>query len=315
MNDTNDLILSVTRIINAPRDVVWRCWTEPELLKQWHVPKPWRLDGVDMDVRPGGRFNTVFAGPDGERMENIGCFIDVMPGQRLVFTDGYAEGFMPRPDSFMTGVVELSDTDDGDTLMMWSARHPNQETKEQHLEMGFEAGWNAAVDQLDELVISLKKIENTPSMYRPLNRGSFDDMTDDRYRIHALCERLGQAHFSKDAESIVDCYTADAVIYSLAPPLKETIDRAGTKAWLETWNGPILMDMKDFNLVVGDSLAWSTALHRIRGEKIDGTKEDLWFRTTMCFRKAGDGWRIVHDHSSVPFYMDGSLKAAVDLQP
>ena len=68
-------------------------------------------------------------------------------------------------------------------------------------------------------------------------------------------------------------------------------------------------------LVVGDGLAWSTALNRIRGTKTDGTKEDIWFRTTMCFRKSGGDWRIVHDHSSTPFYMDGSLRAAVDLKP
>lgn len=140
-------------------------------------------------------------------------------------------------------------------------------------------------------------------------------MTNDYDEITALCRRLGQAHHDKDAGAIVGCYAIDAVIYSLAPPLKDKIDHAGTIAWLATWDGPITFDAEDVDLVVGDGLAWSTALNRMRGTKTDGTKEDIWFRTTMCFRKIDGAWRIVHDHSSTPFYMDGSLKAAVDLKP
>ncbi len=152
MIDPNNLTLSVSRVIDAPRATVWRCWTDADFLKQWHVPKPWSLAEADLDVRAGGRFNTVMTGPDGERLENIGCFLDVVEGKRLVFTDGYAEGFVPQPTNFMTGVVELSDTGDGCTRMIWSARHSNEESKKQHIEMGFEIGWNAAVDQLNALV-------------------------------------------------------------------------------------------------------------------------------------------------------------------
>jgi len=140
-------------------------------------------------------------------------------------------------------------------------------------------------------------------------------MTNDNDHINALCQRLGQAHHDKDADAIVACYAPDAVIYSLAPPLVHKTDRDGTAAWLATWDGPILIDAEDVDLVVGDGLAWSTALNRMRGTKTDGTKEDIWFRTTMCFRKTEGSWFIVHDHSSTPFYMDGSLKAAVDLRP
>ena len=140
-------------------------------------------------------------------------------------------------------------------------------------------------------------------------------MRNDHDEIITLCNRLGKAHYEKDAAAIVGCYTSDAVIYSLAPPLKDKIDLAGTQEWLKTWDGPILVDAEDVNLVVCEEIAWSTALNRMRGTKTDGTREDIWFRTTMCFRKMDDNWQIVHDHSSTPFYMDGSLKAAVDLKP
>lgn len=155
MMSTDELTLSITRVIEAPREVVWRCWTEGALLKQWFCPKPWRVASVDMEVRAGGRMNNVMEGPNGERMENVGSFLEVQPGERLVFTDGYAEDFMPRPDSFMTGVVELSDAGAGGTQVVWSARHATQETKQRHLEMGFEQGWSAAAEQLNELAKSV----------------------------------------------------------------------------------------------------------------------------------------------------------------
>lgn len=109
-----------------------------------------------MDVRAGGRFNTVFAGPNGERMENVGSFLEIVPLHRLVFTDAFSEDFVPRPDSFMTGFVQLSDTDDGGTHMLWGARHTSAEQAAKHAEMGFEQGWNAAVDQLETLAKSLR---------------------------------------------------------------------------------------------------------------------------------------------------------------
>ncbi|MCV3274420.1 YybH family protein [Roseobacter sinensis] len=140
-------------------------------------------------------------------------------------------------------------------------------------------------------------------------------MRNDHNEITILCQRLGKAHYEKDADAIVGCYAPDAVIYSLAPPLKDKIDLVGTREWLKTWDGPILVDAEDVNLVVGEDTAWSTALNRMRGTKTDGTREDIWFRTTMCFRKLDGDWRIVHDHSSTPFYMDGSVRAAVDLEP
>ncbi|MBO6636940.1 MAG: SgcJ/EcaC family oxidoreductase [Roseitalea sp.] len=140
-------------------------------------------------------------------------------------------------------------------------------------------------------------------------------MTNDENQINVLCQRLGQAHHDKDVDAIVGCYAPDAVIYSLAPPLRDAIDRDGIAAWLETWDGPIRIDAQDVELVVGGDIACTTALNRMRGTKTNGTKEDIWFRTTMCFQKIDGAWRIAHDHSSVPFYMDGSLKAAVDLKP
>ncbi|MEC9345185.1 MAG: SRPBCC domain-containing protein [Pseudomonadota bacterium] len=149
--DADALTLKIERTIHAPRAVVWRCWTETQLLRQWFCPKPWSVPVADLEVRPGGRMNVTMAGPDGERHDLTGSFLEVVPGRRLVFTDSLAEGYMPLANPFMTGFVELSDNPDGTTRMVWGARHATGESMKQHLDMGFEAGWDAAAKQLDEL--------------------------------------------------------------------------------------------------------------------------------------------------------------------
>jgi ketosteroid isomerase-like protein len=92
------------------------------------------------------------------------------------------------------------------------------------------------------------------------------------------------------------------------------MNRDSVTAWLAGWDGPIQIDVRDVNLIVGGDMAFASALNRMRGRQ-SGEGQDLWYRTTMCLRKTDGRWRIVHDHSSVPFYMDGSYRAAVDLKP
>jgi translocation and assembly module TamB len=100
-----------------------------------------------------------------------------------------------------------------------------------------------------------------------------------RDNIAALCQRLIQAHHDKDVDAIVACYADDARIFDLAPPLSSTgLSRQDTVAWLATWRGPIEIDAADVDLVVDGDSAWSTALTRMRGVKIDGATVDLWFR-------------------------------------
>jgi uncharacterized protein YndB with AHSA1/START domain len=144
--------LSITQHINAPRAVVWRCWTEAALLKQWYCPKPWQVTEADLDLRPGGRMNTVFGGPAGERHDNKGVFLEIHPIESLIFTDAFSEGFFPKDGvPFMTGFVHLTDAPDGGTTMHWGARHWTAEDTAKHEAMGFAEGWKAAALQLDEL--------------------------------------------------------------------------------------------------------------------------------------------------------------------
>jgi uncharacterized protein (TIGR02246 family) len=139
--------------------------------------------------------------------------------------------------------------------------------------------------------------------------------TADRAEIDALFQQLAKAHDDHNADAIVQLYAPDAVIYELAPPLgRRGMTRDAVAAWLAGWDGPIHIDARDVTLTVASDLAFVSALNRMRGRQ-GGEDQDLWYRSTICLRKTSGRWRIVHDHSSVPFYMDGSYRAAVDLQP
>ncbi len=151
MTKHNEHSLGIERIINAPIAKIWDCWTQPELLMQWFCPKPWQVTQAELELKPGGKMNTVMQGPEGERFDNLGCFLEVIPNRKLVFTDTLTAGFVPSENPFMTAVVELTEQNNNHTMMKWYALHANQENKQKHLDMGFEAGWNTATDQLEAL--------------------------------------------------------------------------------------------------------------------------------------------------------------------
>ncbi|MBA4758361.1 SRPBCC family protein [Sphingosinicella sp.] len=142
---TLDLVLD--REIDVPVELVWEAWTSPESIKEWFCPKPWSVSSCEIDLRPGGRFNTVMRSPEGDEFPNSGCYLEVVPNKRLVFTDTLLPGFRPSPKPFFTAALLLEPTATG-TRYTAIAIHGNEETRKQHEEMGFHDGWGTVVDQL-----------------------------------------------------------------------------------------------------------------------------------------------------------------------
>ena len=140
-----DLVLE--REIDVPVELVWEAWTTPESIKEWFCPKPWSVSSCEIDLRPGGRFNTVMRSPEGDEFPNSGCYLEVVPNKRLVFTDTLLPGFRPSPKPFFTAALLLEPTATG-TRYTAIAIHGNEETRKQHEEMGFHDGWGTVVDQL-----------------------------------------------------------------------------------------------------------------------------------------------------------------------
>ena len=92
-------------------------------------------------------------------------------------------------------------------------------------------------------------------------------------------------------------------------------DKKGLEAWFSSFGGPIQYENRDLNITAGDQVAFCHSLGRMIATTTNGPRIDIWFRHTLGFRKIDGRWKITHEHSSVPFYMDGSHKAAVDLKP
>ena len=152
-DDTHNLTL--TREMDAPRDNLWRCWTEPDLLEKWFCPKPWYVTDALIDLTPGGAFDSVMHGPDGEQFPVTGVFLEIVPKERLVTTDAFRPGWRPSERAFMVTEVTFEDIGKGRTRYTATARHWTAEARAEHEAMGFHEGWGTAADQLEALAGSL----------------------------------------------------------------------------------------------------------------------------------------------------------------
>ena len=132
-------------------------WTVPATLMQWFCPRPWKVVACQVDLRAGGCFSNVMQSPDGTPMpENIGSFLVVEPPRRLVWTNLMGPDFRPAPVSGLGfGFVcelRLDPLPSGATRYHAIVRHLDEASRLKHEEMGFDAGWRAALGQLLELM-------------------------------------------------------------------------------------------------------------------------------------------------------------------
>jgi uncharacterized protein YndB with AHSA1/START domain len=148
------LDLKLERVVPVAPELVWKAWTEPEHVVHWFTPAPWKTVSCNIDLRPGGTFRTVMESPEGEQVDNPGCFLVVEHGRLLVFTDALLAGFRPRESSFMTASVSIEPHPEG-TRYTAIARHKTDTDRQTHVDMGFYDGWSAALDQLVAYVQSL----------------------------------------------------------------------------------------------------------------------------------------------------------------
>ena len=147
-----ELVLS--RIIDAPPHKVYRAWTEPELLKQWFAPAPFTTPVAELDVRPGGASYIVMRSAEGQEFPNRGVYLDVVPNERLVFTDAYSRAWQPSGKPFMTVILTFEE-EGGGTHYTARVRHWTAEDRETHEKMGFHQGWGQCTDQLAALVATI----------------------------------------------------------------------------------------------------------------------------------------------------------------
>ncbi|HVJ63891.1 MAG TPA: SRPBCC family protein [Bdellovibrionota bacterium] len=159
INPELDLVLERTTSVKP--ELLYRAWTEPKHLPHWFCPKPWRTTECEIDLRPGGKFYTVMEGPSGERHPGTGCYLEIIPNRKLVWTSALTTGYRPQAraengaDMLFTAVLMFEPHQDG-TKYTAIAMHPDAKTCRAHAEMGFQEGWGAVFDQLVEYTKTMK---------------------------------------------------------------------------------------------------------------------------------------------------------------
>ena len=161
MSDHHDLVLE--RTLDAPIDLVWKAYTDPEHLKQWFSPKPYEISECELDLKPGGIFRIRMVGPEGfdTGHGNAGCVLEVVEGKKFSWTSALGPGYRPAEmgegcESFpMTAIVTFADAGGGKTAYKAVALHKHLADKEMHEKMGFHDGWGTTADQLAKHARSL----------------------------------------------------------------------------------------------------------------------------------------------------------------
>jgi uncharacterized protein YndB with AHSA1/START domain/ketosteroid isomerase-like protein len=291
--------LAITRVFEAPPDAVFRAWTDPTLARTWWSPRGFTTVSCDMDVRPGGAWRVRMRSPSGRLHDEGGVFREVSAPDRLVFSQVWDD------PSGRPGVETL--------VTVTFAAHGPGATKVRFEQSGFatasscdghEGGWSSCFDRLSGEL-------ETPTAGGP------SALAVEESRLSAQVESCAAAIRAKDVEGVMRHYAADAEVFDLAPPLVAQIAelRKGLEWWFGTWKDGVGWDLRDLRFRVGGAVAFGTALVHIHGERTEGPRTDVWVRATFGFRKQEGAWILAHEHRSVPFYMDGSERAATDLKP
>lgn len=129
---------------------VWKAWTTPDSLVKWFAPRPWTITECEVDLRPGGHIRFVMRSPEGQLYPNVGCYLEVVPHQRLVWTDALLPGYRPAPEPFFTAVVLIESDGRGGTNYTAIAIHRDEDGRKKHEAMGFHEGWGQVFDQMVE---------------------------------------------------------------------------------------------------------------------------------------------------------------------
>jgi uncharacterized protein YndB with AHSA1/START domain len=158
---TNENEVVIEREFDAPRELVWKVWTEPKHVEQWWGPRGYETRVTDVDMRVGGKWNYVMIGPDGTQYPANGVFSEIVPPEKIVTTHEFGDKFdeiMPHADLPMGFVTTAIFDDLGDrTRLTLRMAHASPEDRKKHENLGVVAGWNSSFECMDEYLVELQK--------------------------------------------------------------------------------------------------------------------------------------------------------------
>jgi len=285
--------LTLARLFDAPRPLVFSLWTEPKHIAAWWGPHGFDTPLCEADARPGGTLRIHMRGPDGGVHPMGGIYEEVDPVSRIVLTT-----HVELPDG--TRIVETRNTvtfveiDKGrKTRVILHVRGAGFTEQAKFMLSGMEAGWATSLDKLAGVAAA----ENG-------NRDAADQIA-----IRAILGDRTNAVFGKVADLAVRSLAGDATAFDLPAPLTGLAgDKAAFQVWLEGWAGPVSWSMSDLAIEVAGDLAIAQGVGHLAGSLGGAGEIDLSIAVTMSFRRQGGVWRIIHQHLSPkdPICADGN---------
>ena len=151
----SDREIVITRVFNAPPELVFKAWTEAKHIEQWWGPEGFTTRVTEMDLRPGGQWRYVMISPDGTEYPAKGVFREIVPSERIVTSDEFDEGIEKVLDADLPQGIVLTVTFEdleGKTKLTIQIVHESASDRRKHEKMGVVAGWNSSLDCLDEFL-------------------------------------------------------------------------------------------------------------------------------------------------------------------
>jgi uncharacterized protein YndB with AHSA1/START domain len=150
----NEEQILITREFDAPRRLVYRAWTEPELVGRWWGGEQGEVTSVRIDLRVGGAWRCVLVTSNGSEAAFRGKYREIVPNERIVSTEVY-EGM---PESEALNTVTFTE-EEGRTTLTVLVQHGSKEARDAHIGSGMETGMREALDLLEKVAVSLHRAE------------------------------------------------------------------------------------------------------------------------------------------------------------
>lgn len=145
------LVLEMTRHFNAPREAVFRAWTDPEAFAEWMGPPGMKARDVEIDLRVGGSYSLTMHGSEGGLYPLSGTYKEIAPPERLVFTFVWGHGDLK--DLEMLIALTFAEDKDGTLMTLTQTQIPNESARQSHTH-----GWNGSFDRLERFLASRNQV-------------------------------------------------------------------------------------------------------------------------------------------------------------
>lgn len=267
--------ISIVRVFDAPRSLVFRQWIEPDSLADWFAPNGYTVTACDADPRPGGKWHVTFRSAEGEEHQEYGEFLEVPEPERLVLSlTQHSQGRAPGPKTIIT--VRLVERAGRTEMHFEQTGYTSKAMRDGNAE-----GWGECFAKLDRRLEASMEQE-----------------------IRALFEQWWRDAAAKDIDRVMAPIADDVISYEHEAPLQYTGSQAVREVCqrgFDVMQGSFTWTVPDLQVVVRGDLAVTWGLNHMQTLFPDGRRIDQWSRGTRIFRRIDNRWLMIHQHVSYPY--------------